>query len=1040
MRLNLDSINNWQDFVDYCEPLSSNDKGDVFEQLTELLFKTHPRYKTLYDHIYRLKDVPQSILEDIGIPRQDLGTDLIAVNGKECHPIQCKYHSDKKRAITYKEVSTFLSQFGNNKKFTNGYICSSALDTSANYKKQKPDNLTNILADTWQLLDIDFFDRARAEQKGKFKPPVVFKPREHQRKAIQDAYKHFKKEKNSRGKLIFPCGAGKSLTGFWIMEKLSANSTLIAVPSLSLVKQTLDVYLSQIVAKKKKVKWLCICSDEGIGKNDDVAILTDDVGVPCTTDQGYISKWLKANSAENIIVFTTYQSSRIISEVSKKQSFVFDLCICDEAHKTVGVSTKLFSHLLSEENISVNHRLFMTATERFYSGNKDDILSMDDDEIYGDVFSQMSFKDAIEKELLTDYNVITIEVTKNEVADFIIKNIKVELQDKWKKESESRSLASMIALRKAMKKYPIKNAVSFHSSIERARRNKEIHSHITNAYNYKPIETYTVSGKQSTSTRNDIVQQFASSDKALITNARCLTEGVDVPNIDCIVYADPKRSKIDIVQGLGRALRKKDGKEKGYVILPVVYDEKTNEIDNENFNDILAIVRGLAANDERIVEYFRERLVSKSGGGNRGDGPFSIDVEIKESDLVDNLEIRIWEKLSKFNWMPFEEARAFVRSLNLKSYEEYKKYVKKSNINLPMKPQQSYQNFGWISYGDFLGTNRIANTKRVYKSFDHAHYFIKKFNFKSGSEYCEWHTKNKPKDLPFNLTKIYSKNKKWKGVGQFIGTGFIANQLREFYNYSEASKKIKKENLKTQAEFNNWFKKNDDKRMPSNPNSTYKKTGWIGWRKFLGNTKISNYDKNKVFRDIEEVKKYTLNLNLETVEDWKAYINKNKIPDYIPRTPDTTYKKKGWKGWGDFLNSKNISNIEKSKKFVNYNRAKLIVRPHNFNSISSFRKFFKAGGFGGKIPYNPNTTYKDKGWKGWSDFLGVKIVASKNKVFFKYSEARTYMISLGIRSSTQWKVFIKNNKIHPKMPRMPDWTYKNKGWKGWAAFLGKEDK
>ena len=742
MRLNLDSINNWQDFVDYCEPLSSNDKGDVFEQLTELLFKTHPRYKTLYDHIYRLKDVPQSILEDIGIPRQDLGTDLIAVNGKEYHPIQCKYHSDKKRAITYKEVSTFLSQFGNNKKFTNGYICSSAIDTSANYKKQKPDNLTNILADTWQLLDIDFFDRARAEQKGKFKPPVVFKPREHQRKAIQDAYKHFKKEKNSRGKLIFPCGAGKSLTGFWIMEKLSANSTLIAVPSLSLVKQTLDVYLSQIVAKKKKVKWLCICSDEGIGKNDDVAILTDDVGVPCTTDQGYISKWLKANSAENIIVFTTYQSSRIISEVSKKQSFVFDLCICDEAHKTVGVSNKLFSHLLSEENISVNHRLFMTATERFYSGNKDDILSMDDDEIYGDVFSQMSFKDAIEKELLTDYNVITIEVTKDEVADFIIKNIKVELQDKWKKESESRSLASMIALRKAMKKHPIKNAVSFHSSIERARRNKEIHSHITNAYNYKPIETYTVSGKQSTSTRNDIVQQFASSDKALITNARCLTEGVDVPNIDCIVYADPKRSKIDIVQGLGRALRKKDGKEKGYVILPVVYDEKTNEIDNENFNDILAIVRGLAANDERIVEYFREKSVSKSGGGNRGDGPFSIDLEIKESDLVDNLEIRIWEKLSRFNWMPYQEAKIYVNKLKLSSQNEWREYAKseKKPNNIPSKPSDVYAD-EFEGFGKWLGTNRIADQEKrdkLFVSYQEAIKYLKPIKLKTPSDFQKW--------------------------------------------------------------------------------------------------------------------------------------------------------------------------------------------------------------------------------------------------------------------------------------------------------------
>ena len=135
-----------------------------------------------------------------------------------------------------------------------------------------------------------------------------------------------------------------------------------------------------------------------------------------------------------------------------------------------------------------------------------------------------------------------------------------------------------------------------------------IHSYITSTYGYKPIDTFTVSGKDSTSKRSQIVNEFAESEKALITNARCLTEGVDVPNIDCIVFADPRKSKVDIVQALGRALRKKDGKDWGYVILPVVYDEKTNEIDNDNFNEILSIIRGLASNDERIIEYFKDKL------------------------------------------------------------------------------------------------------------------------------------------------------------------------------------------------------------------------------------------------------------------------------------------------------------------------------------------------------------------------------------------------------------------------------------------------
>ena len=211
---------------------------------------------------------------------------------------------------------------------------------------------------------------------------------------------------------------------------------------------------------------------------------------------------------------------------------------------------------------------------------------------------------------------------KSEISDFIKENKLVQLNSKWKKESEARSLASMLALRKAMKRFSIKNAVSFHSSIDKAKRNKDLQDYITETYNYRSIETFTVSGKIPTTKRNDIVQEFARSDKALITNARCLTEGVDVPNIDCIVFADPRRSKVDIVQALGRALRKKEGKDWGYVILPVVYDEKTNEIDNDNFNEILSIVRGLASNDERIVDYFKDKVserLEKSTKGERDD-------------------------------------------------------------------------------------------------------------------------------------------------------------------------------------------------------------------------------------------------------------------------------------------------------------------------------------------------------------------------------------------------------------------------------------
>ena len=489
------------------------------------------------------------------------------------------------------------------------------------------------------------------------------------------------------------------------MEKLAAKSTIVAVPSLSLVKQTLEVYLKQVVAKKMEVKWLCICSDEGIGKGDDVVTYTRDLPVPCTTDPDYIKNWLKENKKQNIIIFTTYQSGRLIAEASKSLKFTFDLGIYDEAHKTVGKNENLFSYLLFEENISVKHRIFMTATERFYRGVRDDILTMDDPDDYGDIFCHMSFKEAIEQDLLTDYKIITIEVKKEEIAAFIKDNNLVKSNAKWGKENEARSLASMIALRKAMKTLPIKNAVSFHSSIERATRNKEVQKHITETYNYKPIDTYHVSGKLPTTKRNDVVQEFAKSNSALITNSRCLTEGVDVPNIDCIVFADPRKSKVDIVQALGRALRKKDGKDFGYVVLPVIYDHTSNEIDNDNFQEILNVVRGLAANDERVIDEFKDKNRNSKGVGYGGGDIFNIDPElINESDLIDNLNIKLWENLSRFQWLTYREAEKFAKSLNLSSQNEWIKYTKTDDRHklIPVNPNTYYKSNGWISRGFFL--------------------------------------------------------------------------------------------------------------------------------------------------------------------------------------------------------------------------------------------------------------------------------------------------------------------------------------------------
>ena len=949
-------INNWGEYVEAQKKLNNKEKGNTFEILTKLYFKISPKY-SFYENVWLLDEVPEKILQEIGLPRLDLGIDLIAKTENEYHAIQCKYHSDKHQAVTFREVSTFLSAIAKCDKITMGYICSTANVTSKNYDKVPKKPISKILSDTWENLTLDFFKNLRASLKRKPLKLEIYKPRPHQKKAISDAVNHFKN--NDRGKLIFPCGSGKSLTGFWITRKLNSKNILIAVPSLSLIKQTLDVYLGQIVARKEKVKWLCICSDDGIGKSDDVALLTEDVGVPCITDPNYIRNWLQKNKNDKKIIFTTYQSGKLIAEISKKLKLKFNLGIFDEAHKTVGSELSLFSHLLFEKHINISKRVFMTATERYYSGSKDDIVSMNDIDIYGKVFSKMTFKDAIENKLLTDYKIVTLKITNSEISDFIVKNGLIALNKKWKNKSDARSLASMIALRKMMEKYPINNAVSFHSSIEKAKRNSEIQTYITDNYKFSPITTYTVSGKQSASLRNDIISDFANTKKSLITNARCLTEGVDVPNIDCIVFADPKKSKIDIVQALGRALRKKVGKEFGYVIIPIVYNDN-HEVDNESFNELVTTIRGLAANDERIIEHFKTKTFS-AGGGNKIKVSDSVFEMIAEKELSDSINIKVWEKLSKFSFLTYEEGKKIVHRLKLKRAIEWRSLnFSKLNSQIPHSPSNYYKNKGWISWEDWLGYKPVRRKKdHYYANYQQAKKILKKLNINSGSEFNKLSKQNKlPGNIPKNPRRYYD-DKGWVSMGDFLSTGRIADRKRKFLPFEEARSFIRTLGLKSQKDWMNYKKdKNFPLNIPKNPGRMYKSNGWEGIRDWIGTTDLKKY------HNYDEAKKWALKNKIKTQSEWKKKLK----PEYYPQNPERCLEyKNDWVSWQDFLETK--------PKYLEYNDAKKFVKNLNITSAKEWRDYSYSDKIPHFIPKHPYNYYKKTGWKSFGDWLGTGRVA-----------------------------------------------------------------
>ena len=227
------------------------------------------------------------------------------------------------------------------------------------------------------------------------------------------------------------------------------------------------------MANRQAVEWICVCSDESAGRieRDDVTVLRQDLGVPCLTDADDIAAWLKRKHSGLTVVFTTYQSGEALSKAARAARFRFDLGIMDEAHKTVGDSDKLFSHLLHDKNLPIRRRIFMTATERRYAGQSDTVLSMENPAIYGETFHLLSFKRALEypPPILSDYKIISIAVSRDEIAELIRENVFVKPdQGRWNTEIEADMLASLVALRKAMTKYPIRHAVSFHGSIQRA--------------------------------------------------------------------------------------------------------------------------------------------------------------------------------------------------------------------------------------------------------------------------------------------------------------------------------------------------------------------------------------------------------------------------------------------------------------------------------------------------------------------------------------------------------------------------------------------
>lgn len=405
------------------------------------------------------------------------------------------------------------------------------------------------------------------------------------------------------------------------------------VPSLALIKQTLEEWYK---VRGPGFRYICICSDQSVASMhsaDGWEADPSDQDFKVSTDSRELAAFLRQSSPLPRVVFSTYQSSAVIVDALRKlamQKCRFDLVICDEAHRVAGAAGKPFAQVLDDDKIPATKRLFMTATPRViapqYRKNTEEddapIVSMDEPDVFGPVFYRMSFAAAIQQNIICDYRVVVIGVSEKEVAELARsgRTIETEDQERW----EAHGLAQRIALGKAIGLYGIKKIFSFHNRVASAsefvdaNRPDSLPAVLDKMSPSLHYLAKHINGEMSAGARNRILREFKMSARGVISNARCLGEGVNVPVVDGVFFADSRSSAIDIVQATGRALRVVPGKSRAYVIIPVLVQEEEDPetiIEASRFQLVWQVLSAMASQDERVEGAIREARI-RQGEGN----------------------------------------------------------------------------------------------------------------------------------------------------------------------------------------------------------------------------------------------------------------------------------------------------------------------------------------------------------------------------------------------------------------------------------------
>lgn len=642
---------------------TEREKGTYFEELVKTYLLIEPSYKDLFNgKVYLWEEWRRQWLSQGNPdPGADAGIDLVAVEDLPENPrvfaIQAKFYAEDSKIRKSDGIDSFLSAMGK-KPFTNGLLFLTTYEASHHVNaliqgRDKPINIVDLFA-----LEESQIDWAQYQPKA----APALKPRkqlrEHQQSALTAVEQGLAQAE--RGKLIMACGTGKTFTALKIAERVAGagGRVLFLVPSLNLLSQTLTEWTQESATLLHS---FAVCSDVEVGKkrgkdDDTVQTLVHELRYPATTNPARLAAEMgkRHDAAHMSVVFSTYHSIDTIAQAQQQHGLAsFDLIICDEAHRTTGATfddedESAFVKVHDGAIIQSAKRLYMTATPRIYgdhakaSAEKDNVAlcSMDDEALYGKELYVITFSEAVKRGLLCDYKVLVLSVQESHVSR--------RLQNLLKDENNQLKVddaAKIIGCWKALSKQGItdelvgdsaamKRAVAFCQVIE-AKQGGKVHkvsskqiagmfqavvqayqaSEDNEAFDDAQNRAYTLQceaehvdgGMSATEKESKLAWLKAEAPDntcRILSNVRCLSEGVDVPALDAVLFLTPRNSQVDVVQSVGRVMRNAPGKKRGYVILPVVIPagvephEALN--DNATYKVVWQVLQALRSHDDRF--------------------------------------------------------------------------------------------------------------------------------------------------------------------------------------------------------------------------------------------------------------------------------------------------------------------------------------------------------------------------------------------------------------------------------------------------------